>query len=175
MPQGNGDLTLVEFGRKVSPNHHALAEQFVKPLDNYYGPGDQSALGHRWSLQAYPSTWFTSTGTLATNQSPMLLGPTDAIYDQAKARADSAGLRRARREHDHAGECHLDGHLQRLKFGTTKVGTLRVRIIVGLRDVYHPRYPAAESRVPDQYRADIFLKEFAEFEKNGKLRTWCSF
>jgi hypothetical protein len=42
-------------------------------------------------------------------------------------------------------------------------------IIVGLRDVYHPRYPAAESRVPDQYRADIFLKEFAEFEKNGNL------
>ena len=42
-------------------------------------------------------------------------------------------------------------------------------VIVGLRDVYHPNYPAAEASVPDQYRADIFLKEFAEFEKNGKL------
>ncbi len=35
--------------------------------------------------------------------------------------------------------------------------------------MYHPKYPAAESRVPDQYRADIFLKEFAEFEQNGNL------
>ena len=26
-------------------------------LDNYFGPGDQSALGHRWVLQAYPSAW----------------------------------------------------------------------------------------------------------------------
>jgi hypothetical protein len=42
-------------------------------------------------------------------------------------------------------------------------------VIVGLRDVYHPKYPAAESRVPDQYRADVFLKEFAEFEQNGNL------
>jgi hypothetical protein len=42
-------------------------------------------------------------------------------------------------------------------------------VIVGLRDVYDPKYPAAESRVPDQYRADIFLKEFAQFEQNGNL------
>jgi phospholipase C len=56
MPPGNGDPTLVEFGRDVTPNHHALAEQFAL-LDNYYGPGDQSALGHRWVLQSYPSTW----------------------------------------------------------------------------------------------------------------------
>jgi hypothetical protein len=62
-----------------------------------------------------------------------------------------------------------DGHLRDWKFGTTKVDIAARAIIVGLRDVYHPRYPAAESRVPDQYRADIFLKEFAEFEKNGKL------
>jgi hypothetical protein len=34
----------VQFGADVTPNHHALAEQFAL-LDNYYGPGDQSALG----------------------------------------------------------------------------------------------------------------------------------
>ena len=55
------------------------------------------------------------------------------------------------------------------KNGTSNVDIAARAIIVGLRDVYHPRYPAAESRVPDQYRADIFLKEFAEFEKNGNL------
>jgi YVTN family beta-propeller protein len=169
MPQGNGDPTLVQFGRDVSPNHHALAEQFVL-LDNYYGPGDQSALGHRWSLQAYPSTWVHKYGNARNNQSPMLLGPTDAIYDHAKARGltvrayGERGANTITPSNATWTDIYNDW-----KFGTTKVDIAAQAIIVGLRDVYHPRYPAAESRVPDQYRADIFLKEFAEFEKNGKL------
>src|SRR5215471_6293716 len=89
MTQGNGDPTLVEFGRDVTPNHHALVEQFAL-LDNYYGPGDQSALGHRWVLQAYPSTWVHKYGNGRNNQSPMLLGPTEAIYDSVKAAGLSA-------------------------------------------------------------------------------------
>ena len=169
MPQGNGDPTLVQFGRNVSPNHHALAEQFVL-LDNYYGPGDQSALGHRWSLQAYPSTWVHKYGNARNNQSPMLLGPTDAIYDHAKARGLTVRAygERGANTITPANATWTDIYND-WKFGTTKVDIAARAIIVGLRDVYDPRYPAAESRVPDQYRADIFLKEFAEFEKNGNL------
>src|SRR5262245_10834947 len=169
LPQGNGDPSLVEFGRDVSPNHHALAEQFAL-LDNYYGPGDQSALGHRWVLQAYPSTWVHKYGNARNNQSPMLLGPTDAIYDKAKAK----GLKvRAYGERGAnlitpANATWTDIYND-WKNGTSNVTISARAIILGLRDVYHPRYPAAESRVPDQYRADIFLKEFAEFEKNGNL------
>jgi len=169
LPQGNGDPSLVEFGRDVSPNHHALAEQFAL-LDNYYGPGDQSALGHRWVLQAYPSTWVHKYGNARNNQSPMLLGPTDAIYDKAKAK----GLKvRAYGERGAnlivpANATWTDIYND-WKNGTSNVSISARAIIVGLRDVYHPRYPAAESRVPDQYRADIFLKEFAEFEQNGNL------
>jgi hypothetical protein len=169
MPQGNGDLSLVEFGRDVSPNHHALAEQFAL-LDNYYGPGDQSALGHRWVLQAYPSTWVHKYGNGRNNQSPMLLGPTDAIYDKAKTK----GLKvRAYGERGAnlitpANATWTDIYND-WKNGTSNVTIDARAIIVGLRDVYHPKYPAAESRVPDQYRADIFLKEFAEFEKSGNL------
>ena len=55
------------------------------------------------------------------------------------------------------------------KNGTTNVSIDAHAVIVGLRDVYHPHYAAAEAGVPDGYRADIFLKEFAEFEKNGNL------
>jgi len=169
MPQGNGDPSLVEFGRDVSPNHHALAEQFVL-LDNYYGPGDQSALGHRWCLQAYPSTWVHKYGNARNNQNPMLLGPTDAIYDQAKSRGLSVRAygERGANTISPANATWTDIYND-WKFGTHNVDIAARAIIVGLRDVYHPRYPAAESRVPDQYRADIFLKEFAEFEKNGKL------
>ena len=35
------------FGRDVTPNHHALAEQFVL-LDNIYCNGEVSVDGHQW-------------------------------------------------------------------------------------------------------------------------------
>jgi len=49
---GNGDTSLVLFGRKITPNQHALAEQFVL-LDNFYVDGEVSADGHNWSTGAY--------------------------------------------------------------------------------------------------------------------------
>ncbi|HKE84359.1 MAG TPA: bifunctional YncE family protein/alkaline phosphatase family protein [Vicinamibacterales bacterium] len=169
LPQGNGDPNLVEFGRDVSPNHHALVEQFAL-LDNYYGPGDQSALGHRWVLQSYPSTWVHKYGNGRNNQSPMLLGPTDAIYDKAKAKGltvrayGERGANTITPSNATWTQIYNDW-----KNGTHNVDIAARAIIVGLRDVYHPKYPAAESRVPDGYRADIFLKEFAEFERNDNL------
>ena len=47
MKQGNGDSDLTLFGRDVTPNHHALAEQFVL-LDNMYCNGEVSVDGHQW-------------------------------------------------------------------------------------------------------------------------------
>jgi YVTN family beta-propeller protein len=169
LPQGNSDPSLVEFGRDVSPNHHALAEQFVL-LDNYYGPGDQSALGHRWVLQSYPSDWVHKYGNARNNQNPMLLGPTDAIYDQAKARGLTVRAYGERGANTITpSNATWTDFYNDWKNGTTKVSLSAQAIIVGLRDVYDPKYAAAESRVPDNYRADIFLKEFADFEKNGNL------
>jgi YVTN family beta-propeller protein len=169
MPQGNGDPTLVQFGHDVTPNHHALAQQFAL-LDNYYGPGDQSALGHRWVLQAYPSTWTHKYSNARNNQSPMLLGPTDAIYDSAKARGLSVRAYGERGANTITPPTATWTDIYKdWKNGTSNVNISARAIIVGLRDVYHPKYPAAEGRVPDQYRADIFLKEFAEFERNGNL------
>ena len=51
LPQGNGDPSLVMFGRDVTPNQHRLAEQFVM-LDNFYATGGNSADGHQWVTQA---------------------------------------------------------------------------------------------------------------------------
>ncbi|MDX1933176.1 MAG: selenium-binding protein SBP56-related protein [Capsulimonadales bacterium] len=57
LPQGNADPSLVMFGRDVTPNHHALAEEFVL-LDNLYCSGEVSQDGHPWSTSAY-ATAFT--------------------------------------------------------------------------------------------------------------------
>ncbi len=66
LPQGNGDSSLLLFGRKITPNQHALAEQFVL-LDNFYVDAEVSADGHSWSMAAYANdynekTWVTSYG-----------------------------------------------------------------------------------------------------------------
>ena len=66
MPKGNGDTSLVLFGKKITPNQHALAEQFVL-LDNFYVDAEVSADGHNWSTAAYANdyvekTWPTEYG-----------------------------------------------------------------------------------------------------------------
>ena len=66
MPAGNGDTTLLLFGKKATPNQHALASQFVL-LDNFYVDAEVSADGHNWSMAAYANdfvekTWPTNYG-----------------------------------------------------------------------------------------------------------------
>ena len=52
LKQGNGDRTLCQFDRNVTPNHHALAENFVL-LDNTYCNGVLSADGHQWTDEGF--------------------------------------------------------------------------------------------------------------------------
>ena len=56
MPKGNGDPKLVFYGPDVTPNHHALAEDFVL-LDNFYTSGAISFDGHHWLMQAFVSDY----------------------------------------------------------------------------------------------------------------------
>ena len=66
IPEGNGDPNLVLFGKDVTPNQHAIAQQFVL-LDNFYVDGEVSADGHNWTMGAYATdylekNWPTSYG-----------------------------------------------------------------------------------------------------------------
>ncbi|MBI2407468.1 MAG: beta-propeller fold lactonase family protein [Gemmatimonadetes bacterium] len=49
--RGAGDPSLVMYGRDVTPNTHALSEQFVT-LDHFFASGGNSADGHQWLTQA---------------------------------------------------------------------------------------------------------------------------
>ena len=64
IPKGNGDPSLVLFGRDVTPNHHALAEQFVL-LDNLYCNGEVSQDGHPWTTAAYATDFTQRAWTLS--------------------------------------------------------------------------------------------------------------
>ncbi|GAB3909981.1 hypothetical protein GCM10028803_48790 [Larkinella knui] len=66
MKEGNGDSSLCLFPQKFTPNHHALAKEFVL-LDNFYVDAEVSADGHNWSSAAYANdyvekNWVTSYG-----------------------------------------------------------------------------------------------------------------
>ncbi len=54
--EGNGDSSLVMFGREITPNLHKLAEHYVL-LDNLYCDAEVSADGHNWSTAAYATDY----------------------------------------------------------------------------------------------------------------------
>jgi YVTN family beta-propeller protein len=62
--RGDGDPSLTLFGRDISPNHHALAEQFVT-LDNFYADGEISVLGHSFTTSGYASPFLEWLGNAA--------------------------------------------------------------------------------------------------------------
>jgi YVTN family beta-propeller protein len=57
---GNGDTSLLLFGKNITPNQHALAESFVL-LDNFYVNAEVSADGHNWSMGAYANDYLEKT------------------------------------------------------------------------------------------------------------------
>ncbi|WP_148595083.1 alkaline phosphatase family protein [Aquisphaera giovannonii] len=164
MPRGNGDPSLVMFGRDVTPNHHKLAEEFVL-LDNLYCNGHVSADGHPWSTMAY-ATDFTSRNWMLSYSDRKAIGdddegeltnaPSGYLWD-ACARAGlsyrnygEAGRRVSRPD----GTFHIEG------------------AVPGLVGHMSPDFGAPREKgkpVRDTDRAEAFLRELAGFEKDGDL------
>jgi YVTN family beta-propeller protein len=89
MPQGNGDSSLCIFGKNITPNQHAIANQFVL-LDNFYVDAEVSEDGHNWSMGAYATdviekTWPTNYGNRGPAYAGAASGPDDGyIWDYCK-------------------------------------------------------------------------------------------
>ena len=58
--KGNGDASLTLFGREVTPNQHALAENFVL-LDNFYVCAEVSPDGWNWSTSGFAEEYTQRT------------------------------------------------------------------------------------------------------------------
>ncbi len=89
IPKGNGDPRLTIFGRRVTPNQHALAEQFVL-FDNLYCDAEVSVDGHEWSNAAYATDyiekyWPARYGRQSQEQPvPALIPAAGFLWDQAR-------------------------------------------------------------------------------------------
>ena len=150
LPQGNGDPDLTLFGRDVTPNQHALAEQFVL-LDNLYCNGEVSADGHPWSTSAYATDFVQRSWVLeyslkgATAASDAVADPRTGYIWQACARK---GLS-YRTYGEYWNHPSLRGHTNERFVGKVRSGE------------------APPGRDTD--RADIFIAEFREFERAGRI------
>ena len=175
MPQGNGDSTLVHFGREVTPNHHALAEEFIL-LDNYYCSGVLSADGHQWTDEAYVTDYLEKFfGDFPRSYpydggDPMAYSPTGFIWENVLKH----GL--TYRNYGEFVDARIDPKLktftemyQDFKDGTGKV-KIRAKNNLPQMEAYTcPTYIGFPNTVSDQYRAAEFIKELKEFEKNNNL------
>ena len=152
LAQGDGDSRLTIFGRNVTPNEHALAEQFVL-LDHLFADGEVSATGHSWSDAAYATDF-------AEKRWPVVYsGRGNSALSDAYA--------------PHAGfiwdNCARKGLTYRSygEYGVQVSGGQQMEDApgaTGLFGHYAPGYRTGNMRDTDN--AKLFLKEFAQFESN---------
>ena len=57
---GNGDPSIAEFPEPLTPNHHALARNFVT-LDNFLDSGEVSGVGWNWTVAARTTDYTEKT------------------------------------------------------------------------------------------------------------------
>ena len=174
LPRGNNDPKLCTFGRTVTPNQHALAEEFVL-LDNYYCNGVISTDGHQWAMQ----------GAISDYREKMFGGHTRS-YDFGTDVLPYAGCNfiwdsvlLAGRSFRNYGECDFPaavptGELVRHLPATlpTKKGKITFRQSITMETLKKytcPNYPGWNLAIPDALRLEAFLKEFREYEKIGAV------
>jgi YVTN family beta-propeller protein len=173
IPRANGDANLVMFGQSITPNHHALADQFVL-LDNFYTAGDQSALGHQWCDEAYANDYVHKYGNARNDfagTNPMAFAPTGFLWDNAVNRGKSVriyGEFANRTTVIPSNATWTDFWTARTNGtpGPTIVGASNVKSV---QPILSPIFPGYNLRIPEQIRADLFLQEFRQFEERGQL------
>ncbi|MBI3852369.1 MAG: bifunctional YncE family protein/alkaline phosphatase family protein [Verrucomicrobia bacterium] len=174
LPQGNADPELCMFGREVTPNHHALAEQFVL-LDNYYCNGVLSADGHAWAMEGYATDYleksfggFTRSYPFAGDD-PISYAATGFIWDNVLLHGLSF---RNYGEMSYTAPIPADaGWLaiyENYRTNGTNISFKHDMQIETLRRYSCPQSPGWNMRIPDAIRADVFLNEFSDYEKKGE-------
>ena len=152
IPKGNGDPRITIFGRQITPNHHAIAEQWVL-LDNLYCDGEVSVDGHSWSNSAIATdynekNWPAQYGGHSIRPAAYATVPSSGqLWDVAA----KAGL-----TYRSYGE-----YATRASDGSTMEAAQGVSGLIGH---VAPKFKLAGMRDTDNVRE--FIREFDEYEKN---------
>ncbi|MEU1903142.1 alkaline phosphatase family protein [Streptomyces hygroscopicus] len=174
IPKGNGDPSLAQYGENVTPNQHALAQQFGL-YDNTYDIGTNSAEGHNWLMQAdnpeytessageytrsydteddalgHQKTGFIWTGAQAAHKSVRNFGE----FQQFLTKPSGASWQ----------NLYCDTKNMAATGQDTAYPLNSSSPIPSLNDVSVHGFPKFDTSVPDVYRAEIWKRDF---EKNG--------
>jgi len=163
MREGNGDPTICLFGEKVTPNHHAIAREFVL-LDNFYVESEVSADGHEWTMGAYASDFVEKVWPLSYghNKHKKFSYPAEGNFPIATPaggylwdRAREAGV-----SYRSYGEFIANGKKD------TDPGKTKVKALEGHFD---PWYRSFDTDYLDVRRAERFNSELKRFEQEGEM------
>ncbi len=184
--KGNGDPKLVFYGRDITPNHHALAEKFVL-LDNFHTGGAISFDGHHWLMQAFVSDYVerafaSSPRGYAWNMADALTVSPAGFFWQSAERPLTVrifGEFCLPARWDPATENVVDmNETQQLRWSEYwrlyREGKWQNAVgctpgVPALSKIMSRRYPNNSTSIPDQIRAEEFLRELAEREKSGQM------
>jgi YVTN family beta-propeller protein len=186
-PRGNGDPSLAQFGKQVTPNTHALADTFPL-IDNLYSDGTNSAEGHHWLDQAFVNNYMQQmygnyTRSYQTGD-PMSDVKTGWIWDDALSHGKTVNNwgEQINNYVDSKGngvpggswpQWYQDSQIMEGKASGSPhvpIGTYQPQTdIPSLAKVTQPDYPNFNLNIPDQYRTDLFQQEFGNFVKNNNL------
>lgn len=168
----------------VTPNHHALAQRFAFS-DNFYTDSEVSADGHHWAVGSYPNAWTESSLMAAYGGQKNFRLPTTAPGRLLFAQSNSSVHPEEQLE---AGALwhHLDRHgvsFRNFGEGFELAGVdegeglqptgARFLTNVPMPDPLYRNtsraYPNYNMNIPDQFRANQFIKEIEElYGKPGK-------
>ena len=164
LKQGNGDPNLVMFGREVTPNHHKLAEEFVL-LDNLYCNGHVSADGHPWSTMAYATDYIARNWALTYSRRTGVDNDDEAELSKAPGGFIWDTCARNNLTYRSYGEY---GKRVSQPDGSVRMEAGAPGLIGHISEVYGvPKEPGV--RVRDTDNADIFLREFHQYEQDNNL------
>ncbi len=172
--KGNGDPALAQFGENVTPDQHALANQFGL-YDNTYDIGTNSAEGHNWLMQADDPEYTESSAgeylrSYDTEDDALGHQRTGFIWSGAQAAGKSV---RDFGEFQQfltkpAGASWQNLYCDTKNMAATGQDTAyplnSSSPIPSLNDVSVHGFPKFDTSVPDIYRYEIWKRDF---EKNG--------
>jgi YVTN family beta-propeller protein len=180
----NKNKTLKIEKADVMPNHNALARRFAIS-DNFYCDSDVSADGHRWLVNTYPNEW-CETSTAAS------YGGRRDLKEDSKAPGNLAfyGAAGSIYAEDFNEGGSMWEHLERHKkdffnfgFGVEMAAAYSDSTMKYIGELYTVNYPLPaplfdksstifptyNMAIPDQFRADLFIKEFNQRWGKGGL------
>jgi YVTN family beta-propeller protein len=183
--KGDSDAALAQFGAKVTPNGHALANSFGL-FDNFYDEGTLSADGHNWLVQAdandylekefgafYRSYPAQGGDALAYQRDGFLWNAAEAAGNSVEDFGEYNNFLRQPSPVPSWSTYYKDAQILEGKAtGPLPVPTSSVYSyadIPSLNAIDDHAYPVFDLGIPDQYRVDIWLRSFAQSEKTGKL------